>query len=89
MVDGGGITSLGSVALILAIELAGLDVARRDGAGLDRRVALIEAQVGLSRGAIGPVAREAVLGQDRPDVAVVLQGDPIAGGCGGRRGPEH
>ena len=33
----------------------------------------VEPQVGLAGGAVGPVAGEAVLGQDRPDVAVVLR----------------
>ncbi len=77
---------MGSVDVILAIELACLEVPWCDGAGFDRRFALIEAQVGLSRGAIGAVARKAVLGQDRPDVAVVLEGNPITGGCGGGPG---
>src|SRR5262249_27963457 len=44
-----------------------------DGLGLDGVVAPVEPQVGLAGGAVGPVAGEAVLGQDRADVAVVLQ----------------
>ena len=47
--------------------------------GLDGRLALVEPQVGLAGGAVRPVAGEAVLGQDRPDVAVVLD---VGGGKG-------
>ena len=68
-------------------ELAGFDVARCDRAGFDGRLALVEAQVGFASGAIGPVAREAVFGEDGANVAVVLEGDAIGRGCGG--GPER
>ena len=51
----------------LFVRLAG-----HDGFGLDGLVALVEPQVGLARGAVGPVAGEAVLGQDGPHVAVVF-----------------
>src|SRR5262249_55187427 len=44
-----------------------------DGAGLDRLVAEVQAQVGLAGGAVRAVAGEAVVRQDRPDVAVVLR----------------
>ena len=49
---------------------------------LERHLAVIEPQIGLARRAIGTVACEAVLGQYRPDVAVVA--DRIVGhdrGC--------
>ena len=54
-------------------QLAFLRVARRDGSRFDGSLAAVEPQIGLARGTIGAVAREAVLGQDRPDVAVVFQ----------------
>ena len=66
-------TSLGLVGIDAGDQLAFLRVARRDGPGLDGRLAPIEPQVGLPRGAVGPVAGEAVLRQDRPDVAVVFR----------------
>ena len=39
----------------------------------DRRVPLIQTQIGFPRGAVRTVAGEARIGQDRPDVAIVLQ----------------
>ena len=48
-------------------------LARHDRVVFDGDFALVEPQIGLSRGAIRPVTGKAVLGQDRPDVAVVLE----------------
>ena len=62
-------------------QLARFGIAGSDGAGLDRRIATIQSQVGLAGGAIGPMAGETVLGQDRPDVAVVFQSRSIGGEC--------
>ncbi len=53
-------------------ELATLKIAGRDGPELDGGLAAIEPQVGLAGRAVGPVASETVLRQDRPDVAIIL-----------------
>ena len=60
-------------------QLARLGIVRDDRAGLDRRVSDVESQLGLSLVGVLPVAIEAVLREDRPDVAIEVQG--------GRRGP--
>src|SRR5205807_10405050 len=67
-------------------QFALVGLAGDDGAGLDGLLAFVEAQVRLAGGAIGTVAGEAVLGKDRPDVAVVLQllGRAGAGGANHR-----
>ena len=70
---GGGITSSGSSELMRAISSLSSGLPGTIAPGLDGRLAAVEPQVGLARGAVGAVAGEAVLGQDRPDVAVVFQ----------------
>ena len=49
-------------------DLAFLGLARHDGSRFDGGIALVEPQVSLARGAVGPVTGKAVLGEDRPDV---------------------
>ena len=71
-VAGGGITSSGSSERIRAISSLSSGLPGTIAPHLDGRLALVEPQVGLARGAVGAVAGEAVLGQDRADVAVVL-----------------
>src|SRR5205823_4122163 len=65
-----------------ADQLALVGLAGDEGFGLHRRVALVQAQAGLAAGAVGAVAGEAVLRQDRPDVTVVL--DRSRGGANHR-----
>jgi hypothetical protein len=48
-------------------------VARHDRAGVDRRLTVVEPQIGLPLLAVLAVAIEAVFRQDRPDVAVELE----------------
>ena len=62
-------------------HFAGVGVAGHDRFLVDGRFALIEPQLGLARGTIGPMAREAVLEQNGADVAVVL--DRGVGGVSG------
>jgi hypothetical protein len=54
-------------------HLALVRFARHDGGGVDRRVPLIQTQVGFPRGAVRTVALKALVGQDRPNIPVVLQ----------------
>ena len=56
-----------------ADHLAFVRLARRDGARLDGHLPPVEPQIGLARGAVRPVAGKAVLGQDRPHVAIEAQ----------------
>ena len=72
---------VGIVGVDAVEEGGGVGVARDQGAELDRRVALVEPQAGLAGGAVGPVAGEAVLDQERPNVFVVGK---VRGGSGGR-----
>ena len=72
-VFGGGITSSASSREDARDQLALVRLAGHDRPGLDGVVALVEPQVGLAGGAVRAVAGEAVLGQDRPDVAVVFE----------------
>ena len=94
VVAGGGIELLGILGVDPGDQLARFGVAGRDGAGLDGRLAAVEPQIGLAGGAVGPVAGEAVLGQDRPDVAVVFQprsicGSSRVGSCGESQNREN
>ena len=54
-------------------EFAGFEIARLDRAHVDRGLALVESQVGLTRGAVSTVASKAVFRQDRSDVLVVAE----------------
>ena len=55
-------------------EFAGARVLRNDRTGLDRRVANVEPQLGLTLVRVLPMAIEAVFREDGPDVAVELEG---------------
>ena len=59
-------------------QLARLGIVRDDRVGIDRGVSDVESQLGLAFIRILPVAIEAVLREDRPDIAIEVQG--------GRRG---
>ncbi len=54
-------------------QFARVRVIRDDRTGLDRVVAHVESQLGLSFVGILPMAIEAVLRQDRPDVAIEVE----------------
>ena len=66
-------TSLGLVVLMRAISSLASGSPGVMAPGLDGRLAAVEPQIGFPRGTVGAVAGEAVLRQDRPDVAVVFQ----------------
>ena len=71
---------------------ARIGVARNDRAALDCRVPLVEPQVGLASGAVGPVTAEAVFDQDRSDVLVVREftgGDYRAAGQKSQHGDDR
>ena len=65
---------------------ARVGVARHKGAALDGLVTLVEPEVGLAAGTVGPVAGEAVLHQDRADIAVVGEFVGRRGRAGGQDG---
>src|SRR5262249_49372339 len=62
-------------------ERAGVRLAGNDDLGLEGIVATVEAQAGLARGAIRAMTGEAVLRQDRPHGAVVIDLAVVAGAC--------
>ncbi len=65
-------------------QLAGVGVIGDDRTGLDRGVSHVEPQLGLSFIGILPMAIEAVLRQDRPDVAIEVEGWRRRRGCAGQ-----
>jgi hypothetical protein len=66
---------LGGIGRVDAFEHpAGGGLARHDRAGFDRRLPDVEPEVGLPPGGVLAVAVEAVLGQDRPDLAIEVEG---------------
>jgi hypothetical protein len=67
---GGGIFSNGIVARDAEDQLALVGIAGEERLLVQRRVAEVEAQVGLAVLLVRPVAEVAVLGEDRADVAV-------------------
>ena len=77
---GGGITSSGSVLDDAKKQLALAALARHDDRvfGPQRRLLDVEPQVGLSRLRVGPVAGEAVLREDRQDVAAEIDRSAVA-----------
>ncbi len=88
-----GIRSSGSSEVIRRIQLALVRVARGDDldvvVGREQTFLLVEPEVGLAMILVWPVAEEAVLGQDRPDVAVEVDAFPPVGFRRQRHARDH
>jgi hypothetical protein len=75
-------------------ELARLGIARDDGSRAGSRLRVdsfppVEAQIRLARGLVRPMAGEALVGQDRPDVAAEIERRRIGVKRRGKRDHAH